>query len=197
MDKALVFIDAGFISKVSYHLGDRNHFKYDLIRFAKLLTGKEDLIFKKLFYYNAPPFQSNKPTPLQRERKENYDNFIKKLKMVGGKEIVIREGRLQRLKNEQGEFQYKQKGVDTHIIMDLMSIPLEYTKIKKIILIASDSDFVPVVNKLKKFGIEVILYTYFERDRKSIFSTSNFLLQSVSRWEQLTKEDFENCRLLV
>ena len=41
MDKVLVFIDAGFLSKVSYHLGECNHFKYDLLKFAKFLTGRK------------------------------------------------------------------------------------------------------------------------------------------------------------
>lgn len=195
MDKVLVFLDAGFLSKVSYYLGDRDYFKYDLIKFAKRITGKEELIFKKLFYYNAPPYQSQSPTPEQKRRKENYDNFIRKIKNIGGEEIIIKEGRLQRLKAENGEFEYRQKGVDTHLVMDLMSIPIEYPKIKKIILIACDSDFVPIVTKLKSFGIEIILYTYFERKRDSLFSTSNFLLQSVSKWEQITKEDFHNCQL--
>ncbi len=34
-------------------------------------------------------------------------------------------------------------------------------------------------------------YTYFERDRKSRFSTSNQLLRVASRWIKLTKEDFD------
>ena len=105
-------------------------------------------------------------------------------------EITIREGRCQRLKID-GKYRYKQKGVDTLLTMDLMDLPLEHPKIKEVILIASDSDFVPVIQRLKKFGIKVTLYTYFERDRKSIFSTSNKLLGSVSKYVKLKKEDFE------
>lgn len=196
MEKVLVFIDGGFISKVSYNLGERSHLKYDLVRFAKRLTGKEELIFSKLFYYNAPPYQSEIPTREQKERKEKYDKFISKLKISGGDEITVREGRLQRTKNEKGEFMFKQKGVDTHLIMDLMTIPVVYPKIKKIILVASDSDFVPIVNRLKQFEIEVMLYTYFDRERNSKFSTSNFLLKSVKKWKQLSKGDFDDCALI-
>ena len=84
---------------------------------------------------------------------------------------------------------YKQKGVDTFLTMDLMDMPLENPKIKTVILIASDSDFVPVIRRLKELGIDVILYTYFERDRKSKFSTSNKLLSAVTKYIKLNKQE--------
>jgi uncharacterized LabA/DUF88 family protein len=80
--------------------------------------------------------------------------------------------------------------------MDLMDIPLEQQKIKNVILIASDSDFVPVINRLKKLGINIFLYTYFERERNSKFSTSNKLLGAVTRYIKLRREDFHNCKLI-
>ena len=61
MEKAVVMIDAGFLSKVSYKLGEGHYFKYDLLKFSKKLAKKQDLIFNHLFFYNAPPFQSPKP----------------------------------------------------------------------------------------------------------------------------------------
>lgn len=192
MEKAVVMIDAGFLSKVSYKLGEGHYFKYDLIKLAKRLSGKQNFIFKHLFFYNAPPFQSQPPTPDEKKRKEDYDSFVQKLSQH--KEVTIREGRCQRLKID-GKYKYKQKGVDTLITMDLMDIPIENPSIKRVILIASDSDFVPIVERLKKLGIQIILYTYFERNRKSIFSTSNKLLNSVTHYSKLTKEDFKECRL--
>lgn len=188
MENAVVMIDAGFLSKVSYELGEKHYFKYDLLKFSKGLVGKKNLIFRHLFFYNAPPYQSQPPTEDEKKRKEEYDSFINKLKQ--NNQITIREGRCQRLKVD-NKYIYKQKGVDTLITMDLMDLPLEHPKIKYILLIASDSDFVPVVNRLKKFGIRVILYTYFDRNRRSKFSTSNHLLSTVFRYEKLNKHDFQ------
>lgn len=192
MEKAIVMIDAGFLSKVSYKLGEGHYFKYDLLKFSKKISGKQELIFNHLFFYNAPPFQSPRPSKEERKRKEDYDSFTQKLGQ--NKEVMIREGRCQRLKVD-GNFKFKQKGVDTLLTMDLMYLPIDYPKIKKVILIASDSDFIPVIERLKKFGIEVILYTYFERDRKSKFSTSNELLKTVSKYVKLTKKDFGDCKI--
>lgn len=184
-------IDAGFLSKVSKKLGDGHYFKYDLLKFSKRLADKQNSIFKHLFFYNAPPFQSKNPSTQERKRKEEYDSFVQKLNQ--NEEVTIREGRCQRLKSD-GKYVYRQKGVDTLLTMDLMDLPLKESKIKRVILIASDSDFVPVINRLKTLGIEVFLYTYFERDRKSIFSTSNKLLKAVTRYVKLTKKDFQECK---
>lgn len=76
-----------------------------------------------------------------------------------------------------------------------MDNTLDFNDIKKIILIANDSDFVPVVDKIKKFGIDIILYTYYSKNRKSTFSRSNELLQKVSRYIRLKKEDFDNSKI--
>lgn len=192
MEKVLVMIDAGFLSKVSRELGEGHYFKYDLLKFSKNLCGKFGSVFKHLFFYNAPPYQSNKPTKDEKYRKEEYDSFVSKLSR--NECVTIREGRCQRVKNN-GKHIYKQKGVDTLLTMDLMEIPMEYPKIKQIILIASDSDFVPVIQKLRKRGIEVILYTYFDRIRNSNFSRSNELIKAVNKYIKLKKSDFEGCKL--
>ena len=192
MEKVLVLIDAGFLSKVSRELGEGHYFKYDILKFSKNLCGKFGSVFQHLFFYNAPPYQSTNPNPNQKKRKEDYDSFTSKLSRNDC--VTIREGRCQRIKNN-GEYIYKQKGVDTWLIMDLMKIPIEYPKIKQIILIASDSDFVPVIDELRKLGIEVILYTYFDRVRDSNFSRSNELIKAVNRYVKLKKSDFEGCKL--
>jgi len=192
MEKVVVMIDAGFLSKVSYKLGEGHYFKYDLLKFSKKLAGKQELIFNHLFFYNAPPFQSSRPSNEEKKRKEEYDSFVQKLNK--NKDVTIREGRCQRLRVDE-KYIYKQKGVDTLLTIDLMDMPLENSKIKTVILIASDSDFVPIIQRLKKLGIEVILYTYFERDRRSKFSTSNKLLSTVTKYVKLNKQDFQECKI--
>ena len=79
--------------------------------------------------------------------------------------------------------------------MDLTNVPLEFPNVKKIILISSDSDFVPVVQNLEEKGVKTILYTYYEKKRNSPFSRSNHLIKSVCKYALLTKEDFDNAKL--
>lgn len=189
MEKVAVYLDSGFLSEVNKRFGGGIPLKYDLLKFVKNFCGKENLIFRKLYYYTAPPFQSGNPNNEEKKRKEKYDRFINKLK--SNPEIVVREGRVQKIK-ENGRTVYRQKGVDTLLTMDLVKLGSNNEKIKTAVLIACDTDFVPVVKDLIESGIEVILYTYYERSRKSKFSTSNHLIQSTSRYVSITKEDLLN-----
>jgi uncharacterized LabA/DUF88 family protein len=187
--ETLIFIDEAFLSKLSKHFGSGKYLKFDRIKFSKNLAEKEKLICRQIFLYISPPFQS--PIPLKEEeiRKEGYDKFINNLKK---EEIIIREGRCQRLKID-GKFTYNQKAVDVLLAMDLTSVPLKYPKIKRIILISSDSDFVPVIKNLKEQDVKTILYTYYERKRDSPFSRSNELIKSVFKYVLLNKKDLESC----
>ena len=185
-NSTLIFIDGGFLSKLSHHFGGGKYLIYDIFKFAQNLCKKQNLKCGDIFYYTAPPFQSDNPTKEEEARKEGYDKFINKLKQ---KRIIIREGRCQRLlvKNK---FEYNQKAVDILLTMDLMTVPLKYSEINRIILISSDSDFVPVVKKLEESNIKTILYTYYEKKRDTNFSRSNYLVKSVYKYKLLTKQDF-------
>ncbi len=176
MYKTLVFLDEGFLYKLSKHIGGGAPIKFDRVDLAKNLAVKEKLQCEKIFYYNAPP----------------YDKFIRKLQEHN--EIIVREGRLQRLKID-GKFIFRQKSVDVLLAMDLSTIPIKYPHIKNIILVSSDSDFVPVIRNLEENGIKTILYTYYEKKRNTAFSRSNELIKSVHKYVLLTKEDFKNASL--
>ncbi len=189
----LVFIDETFLEKLSKHLGNGKYLKFDKILLTTNLAKKQNLSCKDIFYYTASPFQSKVPTNEEKDKKEGYNKFINKLREKG---VIVREGRCQRLKCD-GNFVYKQKAVDILLAMDLMSVPLKYPEVKKIILISSDSDFVPVVENLYKNEVKTILYTYYERIRDSQFSISNHLIKSVYKYALLNKQDFENARLIT
>ena len=189
MEDTLVFIDGGFLSKLARYFGDGKYLKYKIAKLAEIISKKENLFCRQIFYYTAPPFQSEFPTQEEIIRKEGYDKFIGDLKK--SKRIVVRGGRVQRLKID-GKYFYKQKGVDTLMIIDLCHIVTDFSDVKRIIILTSDTDFCPVIIDNKKRGISTILGTYFDRKRDSSFSLSNELLNCCSKYIQLTKEDFFN-----
>ncbi len=192
MEETLVFVDEGSLDKLTKLFGDNKRIKYDKLDFAKRIARKQNLTCKHVFYYTCPPFQSENPTREEAERKKGHDRFISALSK--NKDLTIREGRCQRILNEGGEFQYKQKGVDTLLTIDLSHIKDDFPDIKKIILVSSDTDFCPAIKDIKnRHKIEVILYTYFDRKRKSKFSLSNELINCCSNYFKLTKEDFTSC----
>ncbi|MDD3160184.1 MAG: NYN domain-containing protein [Candidatus ainarchaeum sp.] len=193
MQDTFVFIDAGFLDKLALYLGDGQRIKFDLFCLAKNLSKNQNLFCKKLFYYNAPPFQSSVPTEDEKRRKQGYDKFIEKISR--NKNIIIREGRCQKTFDENGKPKFVQKGVDTLITMDLSELCFEHKNIKKIILVSSDTDFCPIIKKIKEKGIEVILYSYFNKERHSKFSLSNELIDCCSSYFKIEKNDLLTCKL--
>ena len=189
IERTIVFFDAGYLSELSKYFGKGEYLKYSIVKFAEAICRKQKLNCKKIYYYTAPPFQSSNPSIREEKRKKDYDRFIRKIKQ--DKKIIVREGRCQRLKINDS-FEYHQKAVDSLVIIDLMEVPLENKEIKKIVLIACDSDFVPVIKKLGEKGVKTVLCTYYQKSRDETFSTSNHLIKSVWKYIILTKKDFDD-----
>ena len=190
MEETLVFIDEGFLDKLTKHFGKGNRLKFNKFEFAKIISKKQNLFCRYLFYYTAPPFQGTPPTKKERKMKEGYDKFISSLSKNNN--IIIREGRCQKIIDKEGKKKYAQKGVDTLLTIDLGHIKDDYPDIKKIILVSSDTDFCPAIRDIKERDkIEVILYTYFDKKRGSKFSLSNELIACCSKWFKLVKGDFD------
>ena len=192
MEDTLVFVDEGFLDKLTKFFGEGIRLKFDKLGFARRIAKKQNLFCKHLFYYTCSPFQSTSPTDEEIKRRRGYDKFVSSIKK--NKEVTVREGRLQKIINEAGEIEFKQKGVDTLLTIDLGHTREDYPSIKRVILVSSDTDFCPIIQDIKKrAGIEVILYSYFDRTRKSKFSLSNELLKCCFKYVKLTKEDFTSC----
>ncbi len=189
-DDTLIFVDDGFFGLVKKYFQKEDGKNKKYLQTFRNICKKEKLNLKHVFIYTCPPYQSPNQNKQENFLMSRYNNMVKMLKKK--KWVTLREGRCQRILNEQGGFEYCQKGVDALVILDMYDIKENYPDIKKIILIASDSDFAPVIERMKSKGIQIILYTYFERNRKSRFSTSNHLLKVCSRWVKLKAEDFED-----
>ena len=190
MEDTLIFVDDGFFGLVKKHFQKEDGKNKRYLQTFRNICKKEKLNLKHLYIYTAPPYQSPKPTKKEDFLMSKYQNMTKMLRKK--KWISLKEGRCQKIINEQGQEEFSQKGIDALIILDMYDIKDNYPHIKKIILIASDSDFVPVIERMKQKGYEVIIYTYFDRIRKSRFSTSNQLLMTASKWVKLRKEDFQD-----
>lgn len=190
MEDTLIFVDGGFFGLVKRYFQKEDGINKRYLQTFRNICNKENLNLKHLFIYTAPPYQSSKPTNKEAFLMSKYQNMTKMLRKK--KWITLREGRCQKIINPEGKEEFSQKGIDTLIILDMYDIKENYPNIKKIILIASDSDFVPVIGRMKQKGYEVIIYTFFDRKRDSRFSTSNHLLKVASKWVKLDAKDFED-----
>ncbi len=188
-NKTIVFLDGAYLSKVSRVFGGEKPYKVDLKQFAITLAKEKGLWLLHTYYFTAPPYQSPIPTPTEIQKKANYDRWAYKLSRIY--DFSIREGRCQR----KGLNDYQQKGVDTLLTMDLAKLPLKHKEVQKIILLACDTDFVPILNDLRQNNkIHVILAYYTDRVRNSPFSMSNHILTACDEKILLTKDHFEKSK---
>ena len=190
MEDTLIFVDDCFFGLVKRQFQKNTGKNKKYLRTFKIICEKERLNLKHLFIYTCPPYQSPKPTKNDAVLMSRYQGMTSMLRKK--KWVTLREGRCQKIINEKGEAEYCQKGVDALVILDMYDFKERFPNVKKIILIASDSDFVPVIERMKQKDIEVILYTYFDRKRNSRFSTSNQLLKTASKWIKLNDLHFED-----
>ncbi len=190
MNKVLVLVDNGFFKLVRKSFELKSGKKKMFLQTFRNICKNEDLEMEHLFVYMAPPFQSRIPINVEKLLRKKYDSIKK---MLDKKEwITVREGRCQKIVDNKG-IRFNQKGVDSWIVADMCLFKEDSPDVDKIILISSDSDFAPIIEMIqKKKNIEVILYTYFDKDRNSFFFRSNHLLKSCSKWIKLREEDFKN-----
>ncbi len=183
LEATAVLIDGGYFKELSKHFGNDKYLNIDIIKFSKYISIKCGLWMREIYFYTAPPFQGTPPTPEEAKRKAGYDKFISKL--TRHPEVTIREGRVQKLDGK-----FAQKGVDTLLVMDLMDLA-HHKKYKKVILVACDTDFVPIIKKLQSENkVKVILHYYTDKIRRSKFSMSNEILNTCNDKVLLTKEHF-------
>lgn len=191
MENCLVLVDNGFFKMIKKEFEIKTRKKKKFLQTLRNLCKAENLNMIHLFVYMAPPFQSRVPTNKESSLKMKYDKIKKMLDRK--KWVTIREGRCQKIFDEKGNVKFNQKGVDSWIVADLCLFNEDFPNISKIILISSDSDFAPIVKLIQnKKNVKVILYTYFDNDRKGRFHRSNHLLNSVSKWNKLCEEHFED-----
>ncbi len=160
MDKVGVFVDGGFFSVLTKYIfpnEDGTPRKIDTHIFSELLCEDNKGELLRTYFYHCSPYQSQYPTDEEKKMKRGYDSWMYALKQL--KQTQIREGRLKKTFDEQGKPDYIQKGVDVLLAIDMLKLALKGA-LQKIILISSDSDFVPVVRALRDEGISVILYYY-------------------------------------
>jgi uncharacterized LabA/DUF88 family protein len=142
--KIAIFIDGGYLSKIS----KKYNMNIDFCLLSRELSqGKEIL---RTIYYNCLPYQSNPPTPEEKERFSKAQKFHNALERLPRYEV--KEGKLAKRGTE-----YEQKGIDTLLSIDLVNLSAS-GKISDAVLLAGDSDFIPALKVAKDHGVNIFLY---------------------------------------
>jgi len=171
---AILFIDGSNFYHNSKLLIDNNK-RIDFNRLAKFICDKFNLNLKQIRYYNA--------IPDIKDNKELYYNHLKFLDNLKKDNIIVRTRKLKYIKSIKTKIE---KGVDVLISSDMIRKTLVDKECKVCILVSGDSDFIPVMEIIKKAGYEVIVCS-----PKTGFS--NELRQGKFRYLILNKEDLGKC----
>ena len=115
MNRAAIFIDNGYFSKVLKNIFNKPEIDYKV--FSDLIcTGCERL---RTYVYDCMPYQSKNPTDEERERYSKMDSFVSSLKKLP--RFEFRQGSLQKIWVD-NKYVFKQKMIDTLLSIDLGSV---------------------------------------------------------------------------
>ena len=158
-EKVAAFIDLGYLNAITKNLGN---LKIDFDRLVRyFIDASKEELYRAYIHY-CPPFQSSPPTPEERLMQSNLDKFIKKLKNIP--RVEVRMGKL--TKTRRGDF--IQKRVDTYFAIDLVKLAIK-NSIKRAILIAGDSDFLPPILEAKENDVIVKVVYYQDTIQSELF----------------------------
>lgn len=145
MAKVFIAIDGGnFYRKLkSEETKLRNLLDFDYKGFIKWLAKKDKIVD---YCYYVGQIREEVGNAKSRKLKKDQDKFFAKLKKQG---FRIETGYILKSKN-----QYREKGVDVHIAVDICmkAVRKEYNKL---ILVSSDTDLIPAIKEAKSLKIHV------------------------------------------
>ncbi len=156
-ERAAVFIDGGYLSKVL-----ENNFGGEKIDYAKFSDRICEEIGAKRFrtyYYNCLPV-IRKGDQKDEKRRQKMQKFLDRLRRLPRFNVDL--GRLMEINGV-----FKQKMVDVKMSLDIADISFD-GQVEYVVLVAGDSDFVPAVKRAKKYGRIVHLFYYPGTTHKNI-----------------------------
>lgn len=185
--RAVVLIDNGYFAAVL-----RDEFEEPRIDYLKLSeTICQGYWRLRTYVYDALPYQSNPPTPEQKELYAGKLRFFNALKRLPSFDI-----RFGKQRPRPGGF--IQKGVDVLLSVDLVRLSSK-AQIQKAFLMAGDADYVPAVKVAKDEGVSVKLYhsgsAQVMSDGRRLPKYSNELWDACDERAVIDQELIDRCRL--
>jgi len=172
--KAIVFIDGNnWYHNLKSDLKQPS--KIDFEKLANFICVKFNIDLVEIRYYNSIPEISD-----GKEMYYNHLKFLEKLKKQG---IIVRTRKLKYIKSLGVKIE---KGVDVLIGADMIRTTLVNKRCDVCILISGDSDFIPVMEILKRLGKEAI-------SSSVIKGYARELLQGKFRYLILKEDDLIKC----
>lgn len=175
-DKSAIFIDGGYLRSKIKDFGNINlDFLKLSEKIAKLIKTKR----LRTYYYDCLPIKisGNAKSEYYYESKKKFGHKISLLPR-----FEVKYGELQFIKGI-----YKQKKIDVLMSLDIIDKCFE-KQIQHAVLIAGDSDFIPVIQKAKNYGAIVHLFAHKDSINKE-------MLEEIDEFHNLNMEFLKDCQL--
>ncbi len=144
-ERVVIFIDgSNFYHSLRDTFGMHEN-EVDFSEFTEKLKGGRMLI--GVYYYNAPLDRSYNEEVYWKQQK-----FFSELKRIPGFNVILCS--LRKRKGSKGKVEYKIKGDDIHLAVDMVSFAYENTY-DVAIVVSGDGDFVPAIKRCQKLGKKV------------------------------------------
>lgn len=152
IDRVAVFIDGNYLNRVLEQAFDRMRIDYRAL--AMRMAGDTQML--RTYYYNCLPYASNNPTEEEARKVRASQQFFSALQALP--RFDVRLGKLAfRGVDYDNRPIYIQKRVDVLLSVDVLR--LVFNKyVTRIVLLAGDSDFIPVIEVAKQQGVITTLW---------------------------------------
>lgn len=152
MNRMAIFIDGAYVDKLLQREFDgvRIHFEH----LAAHVSEGSDLL--RVYYYHCLPYCGNPPTEEEQARLESKQRFFNAISRMEKHELRLGQLGWSGI-DQQGRPVFTQKIVDILMAVDVMELSAT-GQIQQAVLVTGDSDFLPLVEKVKKLGVSVVLW---------------------------------------
>ncbi len=147
MDRAAVFVDGAYVQWVTAH-----RFEYARVDYQKFVAAvlPPDTQLLRAYYYDSLPYVGDPPTEEDTDRLARKERWLHAIEHIP--QLEVRLGQVAR--REDGTV--VQKRVDVLLAMDMVRVA--YKRLADVVvLVAGDSDYVPLVEEVKAEGLLVDL----------------------------------------
>ena len=188
-----VLIDGGFLRKRCSELRTKlraEDIPYVAQQLMKREGAKQELF--RIYYYDCPPFAQEVQLPVSGEiHRFSQDSlyaqqmlFLNQLKDLDHVWVYDRDfsNPVPRLDDSCFLPQFEQKEIDTLITMDILQAAQERT-VRKLFLIAGDTDFAPALRFAREHGIQVYLFTLGNKVKQALRENDDVVVTEPLRTE--------------
>ncbi len=179
--KIVVLIDGGYFDSLNYYLKRNRNKKLDIEKLSQNIVGDGDHLRTK--FYHAYPYQSENPTPEEKEKYSGAQKFFDSIKLTKNHEFVdsgrVRPKRHVCPKCKVEYIKPEQKGVDVALALDLVKMARKRVA-DEFILISGDEDLTSAVEMAQEELCNVTVY-YVSDNTNGIYGSKKLNFKASNR----------------